>query len=82
MGYGNDQGIVLKNSYDRYNFNGKIDVTPNRVVSFGISTDFSYQTSKAPSSNVDMFKYAISPIPMNALITTTVPIGLTRLIFP
>ena len=48
MGYGNDQGIVLKNSYDRYNFNGKIDVTPNRVVSFGISTDFSYQTSKAP----------------------------------
>ena len=58
MGYGNDQGIVLKNSYDRYNFNGKIDVTPNRVVSFGISTDFSYQTSKAPSSNVDMFKYA------------------------
>ena len=58
MGYGNDQGIVLKNSYDRYNFNGKIDVTPNRVVSFGISTDFSYLTSKAPSSNVDMFKYA------------------------
>ncbi len=58
MGYGNDQGIVLKNSYDRYNFNAKIDATPNRVISFGISTDFSYQTSKAPSSNVDMFDYA------------------------
>ena len=58
MGYGNDQGIVLKNSYDRYNFNGKIDVTPNKVISFGVSTDFSYQTSKSPSSNVDMFEYA------------------------
>ena len=58
MGYGNDQGIVLKNSYDRYNFNGKVDVTPNNVISFGVSADFSYQTSKAPSSNVDMFKYA------------------------
>lgn len=67
LGYGNNQGIVVKNSYDRYNYNGKIDVTPNKVISFGISTDFSYQISKAPSSNVDMFEYAYFANPYERL---------------
>ena len=46
MGYGNDLGgIVLKNSYDRYNFNGKIDVTEqSRIVRYQYG--FLYQTSK------------------------------------
>ena len=58
MGYGNDEGIVVKTDFDRYNFNAKIDSSPNRYVSFGVSTDFSYQKSTAPSYNVNPFQYA------------------------
>ncbi len=67
LGYSHNDGIVLKNSYDTYSFNGKVDIKPNRRLSFGVSTDFSYQKSKAPSSNVDMFKYAYFANPYEKL---------------
>lgn len=58
LGYGYNDGIVLKTNYDSYNFNAKIDVTPNDRLIFGVKTDFSYRKSESPSNNVNMFTYA------------------------
>ena len=67
FGYGHNDGIVLKTNYDTYNFNAKIDMNPNKRLSFGVASDFSYQKSLSPSSNVDMFRYAYFANPYERL---------------
>lgn len=57
-GYSNNNGIVLRNTYDSYSVNAKIDARPNKKISYGLIADLSYQKSVAPSSNTDMFTYA------------------------
>lgn len=58
FGYENNRGMVKHNDYSRYNFNGKVNMTPNRKLSVGVITDFSYQESNAPGSSVDYLNYA------------------------
>lgn len=57
-GYSNNNGIVLRNVYDNYSVNAKIDARPNNKISYGLITDLSYQKSVAPSSNTNLFTYA------------------------
>lgn len=57
-GYSQNNGLVLRTDYESYNLNAKINANPSSKISFGLTTDFSYQTATAPSNNVNMFNYA------------------------
>ncbi len=57
-GYTTDNGMLIHNNYDRYNFTSTVTATPNNVIKFEAGADISYQTTKMPSSYVDPFTYA------------------------
>lgn len=57
-GFNYNNGIVVNTSAASYNLSAKIDTRPAKWIKLGVSSDFSYQKSKAPSGNVDMFTYA------------------------
>lgn len=58
MGYSNQNGLVKKTDYDRYNISTKLDVKANKRVKLGLSMDMSWQTSNSSSLNEDPFTYA------------------------
>ncbi len=58
MGYSQNNGLVKKTDYSRYNINSKLDIKANQRVKLGLSMDMGWQTSNSPSLNVDLFKYA------------------------
>ncbi len=58
FGYSENNGLVKKTDYDRYNVSTKLDMKPNRRVKLGVSADLSLQKSNSPSLNVDPFTYA------------------------
>lgn len=58
LGYSQNNGLMKKTDYDRYNVSAKIDMKPNRRVKMGLSADISMQHSNSPSLGVDPFKYA------------------------
>lgn len=58
FGYSENNGLVKKTDYDRYNVNTKLDMHPNTRVKLGLSADLSLQKSNSPSLNVDPFTYA------------------------
>ena len=59
LGYTHDAGLLIKDSYDRYNIKSNFTMTPNKVVKLDFGLDFSMQGSKSPNlSSVDPFHYA------------------------
>lgn len=66
-GFNRNNGIVKRTSSDSWSMNAKIDVNPLKALKFGFQADFSYQKSKAPSQNVNMFKYAYFANPYEKL---------------
>ncbi len=66
-GYSYNNGIVVKTDSRSTSLNAKIDTRPAKWMKLGISTDFSYQKANAPSSSVDMFKYAYFANPYEKL---------------
>ncbi|WP_276910025.1 SusC/RagA family TonB-linked outer membrane protein [Hallella colorans] len=58
LGYGNNNGLVKRSSYDRYNISSKLDMQANSRVKLGLSIDLSWQGSHGSSAGVDMFNYA------------------------
>lgn len=66
-GMGFNNGIVKKTDSRSTNLSAKIDTRPAKWMKLGISTDFSYLKANAPSSNVDMFKYAYFANPYEKL---------------
>ena len=59
LGYNHDAGLLIKDSYDRYNIKSNFTMTPNKVVKLDFGLDFSMQGSKSPNlSSVDPFHYA------------------------
>ncbi len=57
-GFNRNNGLVVKTSAENYSINAKVDMNPAKWIKLGLSTDFSYMKSLAPSNNVDMFRYA------------------------
>lgn len=57
-GYSQNNGLVLRTDYESYHLNAKINANPSSKISFGLTTDFSYQNATSPSNNVNMFNYA------------------------
>lgn len=59
LGYTHDAGLLIKDSYNRYNIKSNFTMTPNKVVKLDFGLDFSMQGSKSPNlSSVDPFHYA------------------------
>ena len=58
LGYSQNNGLVKKTDYDRYNVSAKIDMKPNKRVKLGFTADMAMQHANSPSLNVDPFKYA------------------------
>lgn len=58
FGYSQNNGLVKKTDYDRYNVSVKIDMKPNKRVKLAFTADMAMQHSSSPSLNVDPFKYA------------------------
>lgn len=58
LGYSNDNGILKKTSYDRYNVSAKVNLKPHDRVSVDFGIDFSQQKSDGSSLNVNPFQYA------------------------
>lgn len=58
LGYSQNNGLVKKTDYDRYNVNAKIDMKPNKRVKLGFTADMAMQHSNSSSLGVDPFKYA------------------------
>lgn len=59
LGYNHDSGLLIKDSYDRYNIKSNFTMTPNKIVKLDFGLDFSVQGSKSPNlSSVDPFHYA------------------------
>lgn len=57
-GFNNDSGMLIKNSYKRYNFNANIRLKPTDRISLNLGAETSMQRSKKPESSVDPFLYA------------------------
>ena len=57
-GYTGDDGMLINNSYERYNFNTNVTNKPNKYVKFEAGADIAIQTSVMPESYVDPFQYA------------------------
>lgn len=66
-GFGYNNGIVVKTDSRNTSLSAKIDTRPAKWMKLGISTDFSYQKANAPSSNVNMFRYAYFANPYEKL---------------
>jgi TonB-linked SusC/RagA family outer membrane protein len=67
LGYNHDAGLLIKDSYDRYNVKSNFTMTPNKVVKIDFGLDFSSQGSKSPNlSSVDPFHYAYYANPYEA----------------
>lgn len=58
LGYSQNNGLVKKTDYDRYNVSAKIDMKPNKRVKLGLTADMAMQHSNSSSLGVDPFKYA------------------------
>lgn len=58
MGYSQNNGLLKKNDYERYNVSAKLDLKPNKRVKLGFTVDLAMQKASSPSLNVDPFKYA------------------------
>lgn len=58
LGYSQNNGLVKKTDYDRYNVSAKIDMKPNKRVKLALTADMSMQHSNSSSLGVDPFKYA------------------------
>lgn len=59
LGYTHDAGLLIKDSYNRYNIKSNFTMTPNKIVKLDFGLDFSMQGSKSPNlSSVDPFHYA------------------------
>ena len=58
LGYSNDNGILRKTSYDRYNLNAKLGLTPVEQLSMNLSFDLAQQKSAGSSLSVNPFEYA------------------------
>lgn len=58
FGYSQNNGLVKKTDYDRYNVSAKLDMKPNKRVKLAFTADMAMQHSNSPSLSVDPFKYA------------------------
>ncbi len=58
LGYSQNNGLLKKNDYDRYNVSAKLDLKPHNRIKLNFTADMSMQQSLSPSLNVDPFKYA------------------------
>ena len=58
LGYSDDNGILKKTSYDRYNLSAKIGLRPVEQLSLDLNIDLAQQKSKGSSMNVNPFEYA------------------------
>lgn len=58
LGYSQNNGLVKKTDFDRYNINAKIDMKPSKRIKMGVSIDMAMQETNSPSLNVDPFSYA------------------------
>lgn len=58
LAYANQNGLVKKTSYDRYNISTKLDIKANQRVKLGLSMDMAWQASNSSSLNEDPFTYA------------------------
>lgn len=59
LGYTHDAGLLIKDSYNRYNVKSNFTMTPNKAVKIDFGVDLSMQGSKSPNlSSVDPFHYA------------------------
>ncbi len=67
MGYSSNNGLVKHTSYDRYNVNAKLSMTPHRKLSLGFIADMAYQASNSPSTSQNPFKYAYFANPYEKL---------------
>ena len=67
LGYNHDAGLLIKDSYDRYNIKSNFTMTPNKSVKLDFGLDFSMQGSMSPNlSSVDPFHYAYYANPYEA----------------
>lgn len=58
IGYGNNQGLVKNNTYDRYNLSSKIDFRASDRVKLDFNTSISFQQSNSASGSANLFNYA------------------------
>lgn len=57
-GYNNDNGMLRRNNYQRYNITSNVTLNPVEIFSLDIGLDVSRQKSVSPDSYVNAFKYA------------------------
>ena len=57
-GVNDDRGMLINNSYRRYNVNANISLRPNDRLKMELGLDASRQESKTPDSSVNAFTYA------------------------
>ena len=67
MGYNNDGGMLINNSYQRYNINANVTITPIDRIKLDIGLDAAQQTSTSPDSYVNAFQYAYFANPYEAV---------------
>lgn len=58
MGYDQNNGLVKKTDYNRYNLSSKVDINANKRVKLGLSLDMAWQRSRGSSLQEDPFTYA------------------------
>lgn len=58
LGVNDEDGLLVNNSYQRYNLNGKLKMKPLNWLALEISAEGSRQRSLMPDSTVDPFTYA------------------------
>ena len=58
MGFNDDNGMLIRNNYQRYSLNSKVAITPVDRLKIEVGYDMSRQSSVSPDSYVDAFKYA------------------------
>lgn len=58
MGFNDDNGMLIRNNYKRYNLNSKVTMNPLERLKLEVGYDMSRQSSVSPDSYVDAFKYA------------------------
>lgn len=57
-GYNKNNGLVRGTGSDSYTLRATVDMTPNKRISLGISTDLAYMTADQTSTYVNPFTYA------------------------
>ena len=58
LGYSNENGMLIGNSYDRYNITANMSMNPVDPVKIEFGADMSMQSTVSPDSYVDAFTYA------------------------